>query len=177
MKKCTKCLEVKRLSEFTNRSLSKDGKYAWCNYCKNLHSSNYRRERGKTPIGKAIKAWENIVQRCENHNGKNPYYNHVKLEMTRTQFIEWAIPEYEKFMREYPGEQVSIDRIDSEGNYKLGNLRVVGMRENSKNNLTALLMNSLKNVDMKKLAKVLVILLNRYNIDPNILCKEIKCQC
>ena len=54
LKRCSKCHVEKDMAEFTNRKLSKDGKFAWCRECKDKHYNQYRRERGKTPNRKSV---------------------------------------------------------------------------------------------------------------------------
>lgn len=44
MKSCTKCGELKPLSQFSKRTRSKDGYDPWCKSCKSLASARYRGE-------------------------------------------------------------------------------------------------------------------------------------
>ena len=74
MKACTKCGEVKPLSEFYRHRLSKDGHSYWCKEC---HKSKYR-EYLKTPSG----AYTNIKARVKHF--KNKTFN-----ISRTDFVEW----------------------------------------------------------------------------------------
>jgi hypothetical protein len=160
----------KDMAEFTNRKLSKDGKFAWCRECKDKHYNQYRRERGKTPIGKAAKAWENITQRAENHNGVSPEYANVKLLMTRSEFMTWAVPQYEEFMKHNPDVMPSIDRIDSSDHYRMGNLRVVSISDNAKGSSPVKLMQLLSRESDEsewagKLCDVVVFLCKSRSID------------
>lgn len=130
VKTCTKCHETKCLNNFTTNKRNKDGKSPWCHLCSNLHSREYRKLRLQTPTGKAAKAWDNISSRCCNKSGQSPEYANVELKMSRKKFIDWAIPEYEKFMYLNPGVQPSVDRIDPDGHYEINNIRIISMAEN-----------------------------------------------
>lgn len=44
-KKCTRCLEVKTLSEFKNNPAGKNGKSSWCRLCHNDYNKNYQRNK------------------------------------------------------------------------------------------------------------------------------------
>ncbi len=50
--------------------------------------------------------------------------------MSQAEFLEWAVPEYERFMHDNPVDTPSINRIDSCGHYELGNIEIVSMSSN-----------------------------------------------
>jgi predicted GIY-YIG superfamily endonuclease len=52
VKKCTKCGEIKPVSEFTKNKNTKDGLHCWCKACKNAAHGKYR----KTKKYKAVKS-------------------------------------------------------------------------------------------------------------------------
>jgi len=55
-KQCSKCQEVKPLSEFHKRSKSKDGRQTYCLECQNRYYRKYRKDgRDVTPVGRAKK--------------------------------------------------------------------------------------------------------------------------
>lgn len=170
MKQCGKCLKKLPVSNFHNRSLSRDGKFLWCKSCKNKVEAARKRRVGKTPTGKAKKAWENMKLRCKN----SPEYFHVKINVERDEFLEWAIPEYEKFMTLNPNAQPSIDRIDSDGHYEIGNIRVVSINDNCKENLSARLAKSVSLGNLKSVAKILQSLLIRNNHNIESLIQELR---
>ena len=88
-----------------------------------------------TAEGAAKWAWNRISARA---GGKyisrvrtttNPY-THVRLLMTRAEFLEWAIPAYRHWFATQKGIRPSIDRIDSHGHYQLSNIRLIPLDEN-----------------------------------------------
>ena len=83
-----------------------------------------------TPRKWAIKVYGAMCARCENANGLNPWYANVKLLISREDFIAWAEHELVHFRRIHSGKQASIDRIDDDGHYELGNIRIISFREN-----------------------------------------------
>lgn len=83
---------------------------------------NYR----KTPEGTAALMWSNIKNRC----GKKGPYKKIKIEMKRSDFLEWAIPRIEEFLKNNETKSPSCDRINPDDNYKISNLRIVSLEEN-----------------------------------------------
>jgi len=83
-----------------------------------------------TAIGMAHRAWNNIIKRAS----KQRSYAHVEIRMTVDEFLAWAVPEYEKWTKKRPKEKPSIDRIDSNGHYEIGNLRLLELQKNRSNN-------------------------------------------
>jgi hypothetical protein len=143
MKKCTKCKISKNLNEFFTDKRAGDGKTSRCKICLLQDVRNYvRTENGKaskrkrakkinsTPYGKAATAWRGMVRRTSNEE-VYPSYKNVKLKIIRPEFMEWAVPEITKFMQDNPGVRPSVDRMDSEGNYELSNLRIIPQSDNS----------------------------------------------
>jgi hypothetical protein len=84
----------------------------------------------RTPIYRAKAAYYGMLARCENKNGKSPSYVNVQLKMTWEEWLEWAVPQYELFDKEHPGEMPNAARNGDIGHYELGNIRVVSCSEN-----------------------------------------------
>jgi hypothetical protein len=78
----------------------------------------------RTPLYRAKSAYCSMVVRCENTNGKNPAYKDVKLKMTLEEWLNWAIPQYEAFDRQYPDISPSVSRHGDKGHYEIGNLSI-----------------------------------------------------
>ena len=78
----------------------------------------------RTPLYRAKSAYVSMGHRCLNRVGKNPSYADVELRMTLEEWIAWAVPEYERFDREHPGESPNVSRIGDKGNYEIGNVRI-----------------------------------------------------
>lgn len=81
-----------------------------------------------TPHRRAKRTWQNIVSRLKRQHS----YRHVELRMTRTDFIEWAVPQFYKWIADGHSTTPSIDRIDPKGHYELGNIRLTTRAENSR---------------------------------------------
>ena len=87
-----------------------------------------------TPKGKATTMWYNIVERAQDKRGNNPTYQHIKLLMTRDEFISWVIPQLEQWKHPLVGTKnsPSIDRINTTGHYELSNLQLLTKSEHCK---------------------------------------------
>jgi len=84
----------------------------------------------QTPLYRAKAAYNLMQARCLNKNGKNPTYADVELRVTLDVWLSWAIPEYERFQREHPGATPNVSRIGDKGHYELGNIRLLTVSEN-----------------------------------------------
>lgn len=70
------------------------------------------------------KRFSNILSRCKN----NKYYENIECEFTFYELIEEIIKiQNEKKLTDKEVMELTIDRIDNKGNYKVGNLRLVNM--------------------------------------------------
>lgn len=85
----------------------------------------------RTPLYRAKSAYYSINQRCGNKNGKNPTYFNVECRMTKDEWLEWSVPEYEKFDQKYPGERPNVARFGDKGHYELGNIELVTAKDNA----------------------------------------------
>ena len=93
---------------------------------KNLKSPAIHR----TPLYRAKSAYYSMTQRCGNANGKSRSYANVKLLMTEQEFLEWAVPQYEKFITKNPDESPCVSRSGDAGNYEIGNIQITSTRYN-----------------------------------------------
>jgi len=84
------------------------------------------REYDQSPKGKASQSFRSIKKRI----GKGSYKD-VELRLTQEQYMYWAVPAYEHFMRKNPGVTPSVDRIDNGGHYERGNLQVISYQDNA----------------------------------------------
>lgn len=90
------------------------------------HQLAYYRRLNKTPAGAARFAWQRVLAQVHHH----PAYAHVRIRISREDFMTWAIPAYEAWFRDKPGIKPSIDRIDSAGHYEIANLQMIPHRQN-----------------------------------------------
>lgn len=89
------------------------------------------RKYRKSPRGRAVKAWRNILGRAGNADGQHSSYAGIELKMTRSEFLEWAVPRYAEWIAKGIEGVPSVDRIQSSGHYELGNLQLIERRLNS----------------------------------------------
>jgi len=89
------------------------------------------RKYRKSPRGKAGTMWTNMNQRCGSDKPKDRAYKNINICMTREEWMSWAVPEIEKFMRDNPSSTPSVDRKDSSKHYELSNLRIIDFLDNS----------------------------------------------
>lgn len=86
------------------------------------------REYRKTPRGWAGMAWANICTRLKH----DPDYNGVELRMTREEFVAWCEKAVDEWRAANPGKTASIDRIDDKDHYRIGNIRILEVGQNSR---------------------------------------------
>ena len=84
----------------------------------------------RTPLYRAKAAYRNMNVRCGNADGNNPAYAAVELRMTMEQWLAWAVPRYEDFIREYPEERPNVSRRNDVGHYELGNIEITTLEQN-----------------------------------------------
>lgn len=95
-----------------------------------------------TPKGWAVNAWARLNNRTI--NGAKPYWwslshryyleHGVQLQMSKTEFYTWVLAhwaEAEAILR--TGGVPSVDRIDSNGHYAIGNIRIIENHLNHQN--------------------------------------------
>jgi hypothetical protein len=84
----------------------------------------------RTPLYRAKAAYCGMQARCLNKNGKSPTYANVELRMTRSEWLAWAVPEYEKFSVNFPNDRPNAARHRDEGHYEIGNISVISDEDN-----------------------------------------------
>jgi hypothetical protein len=124
MKKCSKCQQVKPVSEFHLRVASKGYYQSQCKIC----SREADRAYDRSPRGMAIGAWYSLVRRANNRDGNHPTYAGIGVKMSKEQFLEWAIPRYEAWDRE---GTPTVDRMDDTKDYEISNLQLISKAANS----------------------------------------------
>lgn len=86
----------------------------------------------RTPIYRAYAAYYGMQARCRNANGKNPAYTDVELRMTLDEWLDWSVPQYERFIGDHPNESPNVSRIGDAGHYEIGNVRIVSGLQNKR---------------------------------------------
>ena len=134
--RCTKCHKLKSEYDFAVATKRPSGRQCWCRKCSREYSkTNYEKQYGnkkkalqqwrKTNEGKLAIRYHDIKARCSNPKHKQ-YKNYggrgIKcLFKTSKEFIEYIFSKLE------------VDRIDNNGNYEPGNIRLTTSKENSNN--------------------------------------------
>lgn len=91
---------------------------------------SYAKKYRSTPHGAAACAWNRLTSRAGAKYGHRKCYARIEVRMTRADFMMWAISAYEVWFREHPGITPSVDRIDPDGHYEIGNLRLIPLNDN-----------------------------------------------
>ena len=128
-KKCTKCNEVKDLSNFNLIKKSKDNHSYWCKSCINNHSKSYH----KTEKGLLTLIYNGQISSSKQRGHDIP--NYTKLELFdwitsnvnyKQFFLSWVSSDYKKELKP------SCDRLNDYLPYTLDNLRLVVWDTNRK---------------------------------------------
>ena len=130
-KVCKKCGENKRLIEYSRNSKLKDGRQGACKEC---YSRLHRERRGSlSPVEKSIQSMANNMHKRTSPNGEYAVKGILNLIGN--------IPEIKQFLADNftddiqaiidAGKKPSMDRIDSNDNYKAGNIQVISVGENA----------------------------------------------
>ena len=123
---CTKCKREKGADEFYNNAASPDGLTTRCDVCILQLTNAYNR----SARGLALKKYRDMQKRCENADGKHPSYAHVRLQITREDFLKWAVPRIQDFLIANPGLRPSVDRINPDLGYYVENMRIISVDDN-----------------------------------------------
>lgn len=127
-KLCTKCGAEKPLHDFYKSGNGFRGK---CKVCEKAE----REARKNTVYQKADNMASSIRKRLGNPTGNNACYKGVKclLGDTHAEVREYILKHFAGDIASLldKGETPSIDRIDPNGHYKHGNVRVISFTENS----------------------------------------------
>jgi hypothetical protein len=129
---CRICHEEKELTEFKKKSGGYD---TICKVCYAPLNREYNRQYHKTFKGWIRVSWSRMNIRAGNRGNKYPTYTHVKVLMTREEFVAWAQPQ-EPIWRgiKESNDSPTIDRIDPDGHYEISNIQILSLRENSSRN-------------------------------------------
>lgn len=146
-KRCTKCKQVKSFSEFHKNKTKKDGHYFRCKQCQNQdaklyrqqHEAEYRRhckqrqrQYRKTLQGYLRGVWDNMLHRCNNpkhHDYKYYGARGIKVKFASfDDFFDYVVNDLKANPR-----GLTIDRINNDGHYELGNIRFIIQAANNRN--------------------------------------------
>lgn len=118
--RCPHCQKCKPTNQFFKNSARKSGVSTLCKSCFSAYEG--------TPERRAKRTWNTMRARVKRQSS----YSHVEVNMTRDEYLEWAIPAYTEWMHRNPNETPSIDRIDPAKHYETGNLRIIERGENAR---------------------------------------------
>lgn len=77
-------------------------------------------------VARANHAWTRIGRLIKNRDGS---YAKANICMTRKQFRTWAIPLYEQWEIDHPGDRPSLVRKDDRASFRISNLELVPYSE------------------------------------------------
>ena len=141
-KKCSKCKQIKAISEFYKDRGSKDGLHYWCKQCNKQEHTQYAQQHRKefslnaksyynTLKGNIRHIWKHMLYRCNNPKcAAYKYYGGRGIKVNFASFDDFFnyIVKLKTDTR-----KLTIDRIDNEKDYEPGNIRFVSQAENNKN--------------------------------------------
>lgn len=133
-KKCTKCKEIKSLSEFYNNRSHKSGKTFWCKTCSN-HQSNCVQKESKA-------LWAARAHQNRRRNKTNEYLYRMAKRRAKDYNREFTITPEDivipthcpytgvRFSFDSKDTAPSLDRKDSKKGYTKENIQVISWRAN-----------------------------------------------
>lgn len=94
----------------------------------------------RTPLYRAKSAYSSMKRRCVGGKAhdQHPAYADVNLRMTLEEWLEWAVPRYEKFIKEYPDTSPAAARKGDLGDYQIGNIEIISHSQNALDKKTLL---------------------------------------
>ena len=160
LKKCSHCEKKLCVIEFSKNRTTKDGFSSWCKHCTAIMHKEYRtagsykishskscqrynkshrdkrnklsREYSKTVIGCLRRRFHIIKQRCNNPKCKAyKWYGGRGIKClfeSSDEFVNYVINELQ-----VDPCGLEIDRINNDGNYEPGNVRLITHKENMNN--------------------------------------------
>lgn len=145
---CNFCGETKDREYFTKNKSIKRGYNLCCKLCSNEKQKVYRVSNGnvetlkyeKTKKGYLVRTYRNMLSRVTGIQKKNLYLYEGLEILNKESFYEWALQdlEYHRLFDEFTASgyirklSPSIDRIDTDKGYVLGNIRWLTHSENSR---------------------------------------------
>jgi len=133
MKKCVKCAKQLPLTEFSIVKKEYKTKIyehyrSECKLCRTVRQKYFR----GSIKGKALQMWDGINRRAEDKEGTRPSYTQIKNLLTKEEFVKWAVPELNKWVEKFNLSSASVDRINPDKHYELGNLQILSLSDNVK---------------------------------------------
>ena len=133
---CSKCETYLPLDNFYKASATTLGVVHRCITCmKSDYKTEVKSKRTayfSTPQGKASRMWADILSRAENKDGKHPTYKNVKVQMTRDEFLVWAVPQLDSWSKHTDISLASVDRVYNDKHYEISNLQLLDRWENAR---------------------------------------------
>ena len=131
-KVCSKCGQEKDIEEFHRDRTRKDGRQSYCKACQSAYKKKKYREM--SPLERSAYSMACNVAKRTGPNGK---YTKKGIKNLIGNYAEIKRFLLEKFSQDIQaildkGETPSIDRIDPNGHYEPGNVRVISHSLNSK---------------------------------------------
>lgn len=142
-KTCTHCGKTLSTDNFSRNSKTADGHCSWCRICSNENARKYNHKH-RSEYSKIINnRWHSINQRCVNdlystsnsalHSPQFVSYHKrgITINMTREEFTNWmwSVKDiHDEIIRN--GDKSSIDRIDEDRGYEVGNIQLISLHAN-----------------------------------------------
>lgn len=114
---CPHCQKTSSEVDFFKNRGRKTGLSVLCKTCLKTYDGSHHRRAART--------WNNIVSRLK----RQPSYADCELRIGQADFVSWYVLEISSLPHM---DQPSVDRIDSDGHYELGNIRIITRGENSR---------------------------------------------
>jgi hypothetical protein len=147
-KECISCGYTQPLSEFRKQKETRDGHANQCRLCLNAHQREKRKREGNKITRKYEKSHQGFLMRVYRNmqsrvTGVQAQKSHLYLGLpllSREDFYEWAVKQDSFFWLFYQWEQSgydrhltpTVDRINSNEGYRIGNMEWVTHSENSR---------------------------------------------
>lgn len=72
-------------------------------------------------LERCVKMWYRMGYRCRHEYMRKG----IEVKMTKNQFLVWAYQRVKNFLYNHPGRTPTPDRIDQDGHYEIGNIRIM----------------------------------------------------
>lgn len=142
-KTCSKCGKILSADNFSKNLKTSDKLGSWCRACSNISAKLYNRKH-RSEYSKIINnRWHSINQRCVNglystsdsalHSPQFVSYHKkgITINLTREEFTDWmySVEDIHNAIIE-SGDKSSIDRIDENRGYEIGNIQLLSLHAN-----------------------------------------------